>query len=391
MMQRLFVVLFILLFAAEARASTIAVTGFETGLDSLEVVLSGGATIQTSTKRSGAYAARCSGATASTLITIKGLDANGVIANFNAATAYYRFYFRYASLDSGTSPIGLFSAYDSSSNHKFSLGIWGTGSANARKLQIWDANFSPQGPGTAVLSQDAWYLIELSITTGTVANWEVKVNGSSDFSGVDDLGVNNHAYFQLKNDDFANNDFLFDDVLVSNSAYPGAGVGIMAVANGDGNYTAWGTGQAGNVDDVTHDSDTTFTSTSTAGTQAETFAMQNFNATGISTVKAVAIVRNASGAANTGSLRLRSASTDNDTTAADPGASYVARSEIHDVDPNTAAAWTESGINGAEVGYVKTQAEAREMRMTAAYLYVDAATLSLATGIVRRSLPMFFQ
>lgn len=390
MFKRFCLLLISLLFALQVQASTLAVTGFETGTDGLEVVLSGGATIQTSTVRSGTYAGRCSGATASTLITVRGLDANGGIANFNVATAFYRFYFRFASLPSGTGATGIVQMIDGTDTLKGAIVIRNADDANARKLQFVDSTLDPTGVGTTALSQDTWYLIEASIATGATAAIEIKLNGTAEITDTKDTGTGNNAYIQFKNDDNANVDFFFDDVRVSDSGYPGAGVGLMAVANGDGNYTTWGTGQAGNVDERPHDSDTTFTSTSAAGTQAETFAMQNFNATGIATVKAIAIVRNSSGAANTGNLRLRSGTTDNDTTAVDPGATYVARSEIHDVDPNTTAAWTESGINGAEVGYVKTQAEAREMRMTAVYVYVDAATLSLATGTVRRSQPMFF-
>lgn len=387
-----YLILFLLLLPINAMAAILSATGFETG-GADEVTLSGDATIQSSLKRSGSYAGRCNGTTANTFIDVLGLDTNGAPATFSAATAYYRFYFRYAALTSGTGTANIASFRDTTNAFKAVLDIAETEHTDARKLVLYSSSAAVIGTGSTALQVDTWYRIEVRIPTGASTNYEVRVDGTTEIpSGTaHNFLSNNNARLRLTNEETTGRDYYFDDILISDSGFPGAGVGLMAVPNGDGNYTAWGTGQAENVNEKPHDSDTTFTSTSTAGTQAETFAMQNFNATGINTVKPIVVARNASGATNIGSLRLRSGTTDNDTTAADPGATYVARAEIHDVDPNTTATWTESGINAAEVGYVKTQAEAREMRMTAVYLYVDAATLSLATGLVRRAQPMFFQ
>lgn len=150
----------------------------------------------------------------------------------------------------------------------------------------------------------------------------------------------------------------------------------IALPTGSGNYSSWadGTGSTfAEVDEIPHDGSTTYLQ-NTAGTDvAHTLAAQDSGTLGISdieAVKVIAIMAEASAGITLGGVRLRSGSTDSDSTATDIGdTTYVAIQKILATDPNTSASWTESGFDAIEVGVYKGAAS-HPIRCTAVYALV---------------------
>ena len=68
--------------------------------------------------------------------------------------------------------------------------------------------------------------------------------------------------------------------------------------------------------------------------------------------------------------RLRSSTTDSDTTAVAATSSYAAYAKLYDTDPATSAAWTVANLNAAEVGMLESVAG---NRLTGAFILFDAS------------------
>jgi len=176
-------------------------------------------------------------------------------------------------------------------------------------------------------------------------------------------------------------DFFYDDLCADDSAYPGAGQCFRMDPDGNGNYTAW-TGTYTDVDEVPHDSDTTYLSNATSG-DAETVTLESSAAAGLVgtplSVKSMAIVRH-EGVAVLLQLRLRSATTDDDTTSNNTSSSYLLRAKLYNTDPADAGAWTAADLDGLEVGVENNDSVA--VRCTALYVMVweDGVAVGGATN-----------
>lgn len=105
------------------------------------------------------------------------------------------------------------------------------------------------------------------------------------------------------------------------------------------------------VDDAAPNGDTDYVSSATPGT-FDTYATGNLT-TAAGIVKAVQTVlyaRKDDAGAHTVKPVIRSGTTDYPATAAALAETYAMLTEVHSVDPNTAAAWTIAGVNAAEFG-----------------------------------------
>jgi len=244
--------------------------------------------------------------------------------------------------------------------------------------------------GATTLALTTWYKIEIKCGTGAAADYEVKIGETSEFSGTGSLHTNNNGALRVGkviNRNTQAVDFYYDDIAIDDAAYPGAGQSKIMVPNADGNYTTWtvGAGPADKwdcVNGIPYDAGSYLLSTLTVG-QAYTAALQSSADAGISVisifaVRAIAICTRDGAANSTIRLRLRSTTTDSDT-ASDRaiGAGVSATTKIYPTDPATAAAWTESGLNGCEVGAIERETTDKT-RLLAAYLMVDYVPLSTA-------------
>ena len=356
-------------------------TGFETG-DFSEFSSSGG-TIQSAIKRTGTYALLIN--SGNQIAELQGLAADGSPADWAVATIYTTFYLYVDTKPSATSEHGLVwidtnAAVAEGNCTQIILVLDDEGHINLlRRLFITGNN--TEASGTTALSEDTWYRIDWKVTANGVSSaYELLIDGVSEWSGtLDAVGATastNTDWGHHSNFGAGARDYYLDDIAVSDSAYPGAGEVHVLTPDGTGAATAWsdGAGTAPtNVAEIPHDSDTGYITSSTTG-QAETETLISSSVAGIAgtiaTVKSLAIVRDEGGASAI-QARLRAGTTNDDTSSSDPGASYVLRAKLYDVNPDDSAAWANSDLDGTEVGVDNAASVAA--RATALYVMVLSA------------------
>ena len=351
------------------------ICGFETGNASEAFQALGTYSIQSTTKRTGNYALRVNPVTTGTgYFSLAGLAATGGIGDIGSTETYMAFYFRVAAAPAANDEEFALLNLSGSPNNNNALRL-----TSGRVIKFYSGDGTTLiATGSTVLALDTWYRIELWIGSGDGAgatdNYELRINGATEFSGTMQFGgagATAVAFYlgKVNNKNGQSVDFYYDDVAVSNSGWVGHGKVSILKPNGAGSYTDW-TGTYADVDEVPHDSDTTYLTSSTSG-QAETVALDSAATSGvdgaIGTVKAVAIVRDEGGASAI-QVRLRSGTTDSDTTSADPGTSYVALCKMYDVNPADSAAWESADIDGIEAGVENNASVAA--RCTAIYAMV---------------------
>jgi len=360
------------------------ICGFETGAGGTdnECTLTGaGATIQTTTKRTGAYALKCLPVTTATAYAIlpdayTATGADSVVSG--PATLWCRFYLNIASLPSAAEVI--FTAIDDTISVKFEIRL----DQNGNILAYGVSGTTLLGTGSKVLSTATWYRIEVRTETGGSVAWEVKIDGTSEISGSGaNTSSNNHQNFRLgksPNRNGSGYECYFDDFACSDSAYPGAGAVAVIRPNGNGNYTAW-TGVYTDVDDLVsqagNDGTTTMWSTST-NLNAETAALESCATAGISgtinAVKTITVVKRTSGQATNIQHRLRVTSpgtADTDLTDYATTTSFILLASVRVVNPSGGAAWDTAGVDSLEVGVEHTQSQSRQADCTLVCAMVD--------------------
>lgn len=372
-------------------------TGFEAGDTSECSATSGTLSVQGTTTRGAwsGYALRVNPATTNSgSATLTGHSATGAFnaGAFDAATIYIRIYFRVDTLPAAN-------------NEEF-LRVNTTGGAAKANLRInstgtiagYDASTGLIDTGTAVLSTGVWYRIEWKIGTGNGAVYEWKVDGTVDLSTTANLSAVNSGTVQpgkAANRNGQSVDYYFDDILASDSAYPGPGQSSAVTVNGAGNYTdGTATGGPTNkyecVDERPHNSDTDYVLTggsSTAGTYALISAATAGVSGTINCVKSHHVVKRNGASNGLTQLRTRSGSVDNNATAVASGTTYTTRAKLFDADPATSSAWTSSGIDGLEVGWVDASANASRVTSCVAFADYTPVTASAAvTGTATASI-----
>src|SRR3990170_4999973 len=328
------------------------IVGFETG-NTLEASSASGATVQGTTKRTGDYALRLNPSASVAIFTVKCLAADGSAGNMGiTTTAYFTFYLRLGSLPGSTVRIA---EADGISGGNIRISVDSSGNVF---LSNWAE--SADSSTAATLSAGVWYRIDLkAVKSGTC---ELQVDGGTavTLSG----GVVNIDYLNLGTTASQTMDVYYDDVAVSDSGFPGAGQVNRMDPDGDG---ALGTGWAGGtgstfaeVDEVPHDTDTSYWQ-STAASDVRTVTLETAASAGvggaIATVKSVAINRDEGGSSLV-AVRLRSGSTNDDTSDRNVGITYALYGKVYDTDPADAGAWTSGDLDALEVGVVNNAAVA---------------------------------
>ncbi len=337
--------------------AVVAFSGFETG-DAVEAAaLAGTASVQSSIVRSGGYALRINPATTATgSYLLRGVGATGASAEMSLTNAYVTAWLYIATLPAADSEEILRVAAGGALKAALRIASDGT-------LSLYDQSGGGLvAAGATVLSTGRWYEIRLLVGTesgfgASDAPYSLAIDGAAEFSGSNGSlaeGVGTRVYAgKVTNRNGQSIDVYWDDLVVDDAAFCANPRVVRLDVDGAGNYTAW-TGTSADIDDVPHDSDTTYLASSTSG-QAETGALETLGNAGgqhaVKSVKAIAIVRDEGGSSSL-KLRLRSGSTDSDTTAADPGSTYVARCAYHATDPATGATWATDALIGVEVGVV---------------------------------------
>lgn len=368
--------------------ANIAQTGFESGDTSEGIGASGTFSVQGTITRGAwsAYAFRANPTTTGTgSVRIVGHLTTGAATNagFSAATIFCRLYLRVNTLPATTDEEFLRLTLVNNSTLKFALRI-----TSAGLIAAYDGTPTIITTGTAVLATGTWYRIEFKVGTGAgaVVEWKVATGDGAaitDISTTATLSATNSGGVTVgKTVNYNGNtvDFYYDDILVSNAAYPGPGRCKILVPNAAGNYQIWtraGADSGANwsqVNEVPPNGDTNYLLSDLVATDAETESLTDSGTVAISgvvnCVKSYANVKR-DGASN-GSInyRLRSATTDSDGTAYASTSSYAGICHIFDTNPATGAAWAVAALDAIEAGAVN-QSVGFQTRMTATYAMVD--------------------
>ena len=334
------------------------ISGAETGDLSEVYSSSGSVAASTVVKRTGSYSYRINPSGAAAYIVLTGLNTAGVPAGFGVSISHTTFYLYFTTLPAANSMVAA-------------IGETATGNNIAELWVDSSGQLTLVGTTTsaviATFSTGTQYRIEFKAQNANTCG--CKVNGGSETTVTGKSPFSNN-YLRFGSTSAITMDMYVDDIAISDSAYPGAGQVNILKPNGTGNYTAW-TGAYTDVDEVPHDSDTTYLTTATLNA-IETVALDSAATGGVSgtigTVKSVAIVRDEGAGVTIAGVLLRSGTTDNVTTGAQPGTSYVTLAKLYDTDPADSAAWTSGDLDALEVG-VKNQWNTT-LRCTALYAMV---------------------
>lgn len=211
------------------------------------------------------------------------------------------------------------------------------------------------------LVNGSWYYFELScvLATGATGSWELRSNGAVLGSGSTVRTAGTDVSFTQIGLNRGGQNVWMDDVYVDDTAGQFKGeISILGLTpNGNGTYSQL-LGSDGNstdnyllVDDVPASS-ADYVGSATAG-QKDTYTMTDLP-TGTGNILAVRALFNAAKSnANLKKYRyvLRSGGTDQTGSDVYLGGTYAESGEILTQSPFTASTWTESEINGMEVGF----------------------------------------
>ena len=221
--------------------------------------------------------------------------------------------------------------------------------------------------GTVALFTRVWHYVEMRITFDTSSSGavEVRVDGETVLSGTGvtapTLTLEEFPTTLI----FGSSNFglrvLVDDLYVCDSAgsvnnsFLGD-IGIRRLdPDGDGttnDFTPLGGGaNYVEVDEDDPDADTTYVESSTL-TDKDLYTMDDAASTptAINALQVVVTNKSGDGGAKSGRNRLRSNVTEVVGSDYSLESTYVPEQSIHETDPNTGSAWTEAGVNAAEVG-----------------------------------------
>lgn len=382
------------------------VVGFESGLAlPSEITVVGGASAVASSPTRGAWSLySCkilpSSTTATRTDKIRALTSSGGQGNASAATSYINIAFYITTAPgSGAEPvICVMSNSDVLVKIEFRL-------TSSRTLDIYTGTTGATllASGTTVLSLNTWYDIQITCGTGASAAYELKINGTTEYSGNAAVGTANASGILLGkrvNRSSQSIEVYFDDVIWDDAAYAdrASQVGLLK-ANSAGNYQTWtrgGTDSGNNWDQVDEVplSEADYLVSPTVDGDAETEGMQPASSLSISgtinSVKAMIGVLRDGGTNGNIKMRTRSGSTDTDLVAAQPSSAGAIWGKIHETDPATSASWTTGGIDGFEVGAVEGPG-VNKSRMTWAATQVEWVPGGGGGGQAPRSMHQFRQ
>lgn len=324
-------------------------TGFETG-DILDFSNQSGATPNTSTKYTGGYSMYFS---------------SGNWGSFGISPAGDVLYISYFYYITGLSANYIARVYDTASNSLCEIYLNGTGIIEARRNGTFLAS-----SGSQVIFGDQWHHIEWYVyIADSGGRSSVKVNGATviDYTGDTKPSTNTDIYTLTIFNPGGGNQIYIDDVIINDdggSAPDNTWVGRVRLfplrPNANGNYSQWDRSTGSNnyecVDEVpASGTDYVYTATDDE--------IDSYNLAALSGLPSGAVFRSvivvAEALVDSGSKKLalgvRSGSTDSFGTDKSIGPSYAPKYERFTTDPATAVAWTESGINAAEVA-IKSRA-----------------------------------
>lgn len=206
-------------------------------------------------------------------------------------------------------------------------------------------------------NNSTWYHIEMRCFINNSGSFQLYINGALviDFSGDTDDGSSNQSFVMSAT---TGGDITIDDLVIQQdaSALP-AVVGEHRIQtllpDGSGTNAAW-TGTFADVDDAINassDGDSTFISETTLNDKHDfTCTNLGFSPTSVIAVNLVTEARKTDSGTIGVTPFVLSNGTEGAGTEFSAAETYSYTSDIFLVDPDTASAWTESGINAIQIG-----------------------------------------
>jgi epidermal growth factor receptor substrate 15 len=366
-----------------------------------EYTPTGTCSVVTSPVNGSTYALRANPTTTNNgFASILGLTSAGTtsVAQSNGATAWFKFDFRYATKPSANSE-EIAVALNLSNQSKATLRINSDGTISMYQTT---AGTGLLATGTTVLSANTWYRIEWKVGTESSSNasnavYELKINGTSEFSGSNGdttNSANGTLALGKRTSRNANTvDFFYDNVVIDDANWPGESYILALVPNGAGNYSGATSGTWQDVDEVPPDDDTTYLGF-TSNTSRHSVALTSCATAGISgTIHCIQpLLRSRDTASVTvnhiGFIRTSGTDTDSGT-GTNPATGYtITGAKIFSTDPSDSAAWTTTKLDALEVGVYMSASNATEQRVTSMMVMVEftpaadtfTATSALSAG-----------
>lgn len=379
-------------------------TGFETGdLSGAGECYSygtGTTTMDTTVVRTGTYSAKIDCTTTQTgYVRLLGINADGMalLSNFSVATAYFTFWFRYSTKPAANSE-EIAAVTNDVGSAVMRIRIDSSG-----YLSLYDITPTLVGTGTTVLSADTWYCIQLKTKKGNTSTgaYELKINGVTELEDATySMGSANIGSLILGK--YTNNNsqsvvYYYDDVSVDDTAYADTTAKVVMIRpDANGSTMSWtgGTGSSDytTVDERTADHTDYVQSPASGAPNTALFTLQSTTDVGatvssISAFKGHIVERENASSTSSNVIRVRSGSTNSDSSTRNLSTTLETRERCLSVDPNTGAAWTESAINAVEVGSVENNNVAvRCTQVSGFVLYVPSVVSTAIKDIISMGL-----
>lgn len=350
---------------------------------------SGTWSVQTSIKRSGAYALRTNPTTTAVgYLQLVAIAASGTTSNPNVAKMRSTFWYYVATAPSADSEEIFVQRDTTNAADKLSVRI-----DSARKLSVYDKDAALVATGTTVLSTSTWYCIEVESNNGTSGAYDLRINQVSELSGTCNQSATNCGavrFGKVTNRNGRSVDFYYDDITIDDADYHGKERIFRLSPTANGSTAEWTSGTNSSdyqeVDEVAPDDDTTYIMNPAVAGKIHLVTLQSCSAAGInvSSIKAFkALVRWRENTAATSAckIRVKSGATNSENSTRNIGATYEDNHRVLSTDPNTSAAWTESGVNAVEVGVVETgSVQIRATQIFGTVLVDTNITVQLTAG-----------
>jgi hypothetical protein len=292
----------------------------------------------------------------------------------NDNLVYYSWDFGYVTKP-GVNSEQICRAMNLSSGSKGSLRINSTGT-----LSLYDAANVLVGTDATVLLANTWYRLDLSLgkETGAANNdapYEVKLNGSTIFSGVGNFHETTNISLRLgkpQNSSSQTVDFLYRNMRVSTDGFPNyLSHQKVLLPSGAGTYSNANVGTWDSVNDLPHNDDTDYLGF-TNNTGKHSARLQTCSSRGISgtilSIMPFAFGKDTDAGLTTGRGFIRSGGSDFtcDNSGRDlSNTEYrVFANKIFETDPSDELPWTTQKLDALEVGCYLGSSIATEHRVT---------------------------
>jgi hypothetical protein len=365
---------------SSAYATPVNFMGGETGDGGEFQAFTGLATNPTTNVKTGVYAYDLKATTGgNSSARVRCLGATGVVANCNVTNTFVKFDIYFITLPNGTQGSApIFNMENNSFVQKGSLYIDSNG-----HLILKNQAGTTLSTGTTTLTTGTYYRIEVKILTGLTAAYEVKINGSSEFTGTGDFttgGMGQVIFGPNANLTNGTVEYNVDDIVVDDTAYPGAIYVKRMAPVADGSTHQWSSGTAPSdytiVDEVPP-SGTDYEMCSTAGSQTTLVTLQSTTLAGISgtitATKTWVERREDTSVTSSNKIRTRESATNTDATAVNLTTTAEDDFQLLTTKPS-GGAWTTGALDGTEIGAIEANAVSVRAQAMSMFVLADMAT-----------------